>query len=118
MLDDVEEALDLTVLYRIGELPTEVAGMVDVLDRAAEITAEAMPRLRTMNELSDYWVEVNRLENEADQIYRRLLARLFSGEYEPLTLHKLKDVADTLEDACDGFEHVANTMEQIALKES
>lgn len=118
VLDDVEEAIDLMVLYNIGELPTGMAGMVDVLDRAAEITAEAMPRLRTMNELSDYWVEVNRLENEADQIYRRLVARLFSGEYDPLTLHKLKDLVDTLEDACDGFEHVANTVEQIALKES
>lgn len=118
VLDDVEEAIDLMVLYQIGELPKEVTGMVDVLDRAAEITAESMPRLRTMNELSDYWVEVNRLENEADQIYRKLVARLFSGEYDPLTLHKLKDLADTLEDACDGFEHVANTIEQIAIKES
>ncbi|MFW6092299.1 MAG: DUF47 domain-containing protein [Actinomycetota bacterium] len=118
VLDDVEEALDLMVLYRIGELPTEIAGIVDVLDRAAEITAEAMPRLRTMNELQDYWVEVNRLENEADQVYRKLVARLFSGEYDPLTLHKLKDLADTLEGASDGFEHVANTVEQIALKES
>jgi hypothetical protein len=92
--------------------------MVDILDRAAEITAEAMPRLRTMSELSDFWIEVNRLENEADQTYRRLLTRIFSGEYDPLTVHKLKDVADSLESAVDMLEHVANTVEQIALKES
>lgn len=118
VLDAVEEAVDLMVLYRVGELPGEIIEMTDVLDRAAEITAEAMPHLKTMNTLQDYWVEVNRLENHADQVYRRLLARLFSGEYEPLTVHKLKDVADSLEDACDGFEHVANVVEQIALKES
>jgi hypothetical protein len=118
VLDDVEEALDLIVLYRLGELPADVADMVDILDRAAEITAEAMPRLRTMSELSDFWIEVNRLENEADQTYRRLLTRIFSGEYDPLTVHKLKDVADSLESAVDMLEHVANTVEQIALKES
>lgn len=118
VLDDIEEALDLMVLYRLGELPGEVAELVDVLDRAAEVTAEAMPRLRTMKELRGYWIEVNRLENEGDQIYRRLLARIFSGEYDPLTVHKLKDVVDSLEGAADCFEHVANTVEQIALKES
>lgn len=118
VLDNVEEVVDLMVLYRVGPLPNEVAEMVDALDRAAQITAEAMPRLRTMSELRDYWVEVNRLENAADQTYRRLLARIFSGEYDPLTVHKLKDVIDTLEEAVDCFEHVANTVEQIALKES
>lgn len=118
VLDNVEEVVDLMVLYRVGTLPNEVAEMVDALDRAAEITAQAMPRLRSMNQLRDYWVEVNRLENAADQTYRRLLARIFSGEYDPLTVHKLKDVADTLEEAVDSFEHVANTVEQISLKES
>ncbi|TDC52166.1 DUF47 family protein [Jiangella ureilytica] len=118
VLDDVDAALDLMVLYRVGDLPAGVGDMVDVLDRAAELTAEAMPRLRTASELTDYWIEVNRLENQADQVYRRLLARIFSGEYDALTVHKLKDVVDTLEDAVDGFETVANIVEQIAIKES
>jgi predicted phosphate transport protein (TIGR00153 family) len=118
VLDDVEAVADLIVLYRIDYLPTDVGDMVDVLDRAAELTADAMPRLRTMGDLEDYWIEVNRLENQADRDYRRLVARIFSGEYDALTAHKLKDVVDTLESAVDGFEHVANIVEQIALKES
>ncbi|NED99457.1 DUF47 domain-containing protein [Phytoactinopolyspora halotolerans] len=118
VLDDVEAALDLMVLYRIRELPNGIAAMIDVLDRAADLTAEAMPRLRAANELTKYWIEINRLENEADQTYRRLLARIFSGEYDALTVHKLKDVIETLESAVDGFERVANVVEQIALKQS
>ncbi|TDD69517.1 DUF47 family protein [Jiangella aurantiaca] len=118
VLDDVEAALDLMVLYRVGDLPSGVGDLVDVLDRAAELTADAMPRLQTPSELTDYWIEVNRLENQADQDYRRLLARIFSGEYDALTVHKLKDVVDTLESAVDGFETVANIVEQIAIKES
>ena len=118
VMDFMEAAVDLVVLYNIDELPTEIADQVDVLERAAELTAEAMPRLRSMKDLSEFWIELNRLENQADQVYRRLLARLFSGEYDALTVLKLKEVVDQLEAAADAFEHVANTVETIAVKES
>jgi len=118
VMDAMEAAVDLVVLYKIGELPAEVADQVQVLERAAELTAKAMPRLRAMKDLSEYWIELNRLENQADQVYRRLLARLFSGEYDTLTVLKLKEVVDQLEEAADAFEHVANTVETIAVKES
>jgi uncharacterized protein len=71
-----------------------------------------------MKDLPEYWIEVNRLENQADQSYRKLLAHLFSGEYEALTVMKLKEVVDALEHAADAFEHVANTVETIVVKES
>jgi predicted phosphate transport protein (TIGR00153 family) len=118
VMDAMEAAVDLVVLYQIGDLPPEVADQVDVLERAAELTAEAMPRLRSMKDLSEFWIELNRLENQADQVYRRLLARLFNGEYDALTVMKLKEVVDQLEAAADAFEHVANTVETIAVKES
>ena len=118
VMDYMEAAVDLVVLYNIGELPAEVADQVDVLERASELTAAAMPRLRAMKDLADYWVEINRLENEGDRAYRMLLVRLFSGEYDALTVLKMKEVADELEAACDAFEHVANTVETIAVKES
>jgi predicted phosphate transport protein (TIGR00153 family) len=118
VMDAMEAAVDLVVLYQIGDLPAEIADQVDVLERAAELTAEAMPRLRSMKDLSEYWIELNRLENQADQVYRRLLARLFGGDYDALTVMKLKEVVDQLEAAADAFEHVANTVETIAVKES
>jgi len=122
LLDDVmdymEEAADLVVLYKIDKLPKDVVRQVEVLERAAELTAEAMPRLKSMRELSEYWIEINRLENQGDQVYRKLLAHLFSGEYEALEVMKLKQVIDCLEEAADAFEHVANTIETIAVKES
>ena len=118
VMDAMEAAVDLVVLYQIGELPPEVADQVDVIERAAELTAEAMLKLRSMKDLSEFWIELNRLENQADQVYRRLLARLFGGEYDALTVMKLKEVVDQLEAAADAFEHVANTVETIAVKES
>jgi predicted phosphate transport protein (TIGR00153 family) len=118
VMDYMEEAVDLISLYGIGDLPTEFAAQVQVLQRGAEVTADAMPRLRTMKDLDEYWIEINRLENHGDRSYRRLVASLFDGTYEALEVMKLKDVVDSLEHAIDALEKVANTVEQIAVKES
>jgi predicted phosphate transport protein (TIGR00153 family) len=117
-MDFMEEAADLIVLYKVDELPARVSDQVQVLQRAAELTAEAMPRLRSMESLSEYWVEVNRLENQADKIHRKLLAQLFDEVTDPIQLMKVKEIVEKLEDAADAFEKVANTVETIALKES
>jgi predicted phosphate transport protein (TIGR00153 family) len=124
-LDDVMDHLEAvgSLLYLYGltklpALPREMHDLIVVLDNQAKVTTEAMPRLRTMKNLEDYWIETNRLENEGDRSYRMLLVRLFSGEYDALTVLKMKEVADELEAACDAFEHVANTVETIAVKES
>ena len=121
VMDHIEAAGSLVYLYgltKLPALPREMHDLVDVLDRQARATATAMPRLKTMKDLKEYWVECNRLENEGDQAYRMLLVRLFSGEYDPLSVLKMKEVADELEAACDALEHVANTVEQISVKES
>jgi predicted phosphate transport protein (TIGR00153 family) len=118
IMDFMEEAVDLTVLYEVVALPAELAEQVEVLQRCAELTAEAMPQLRSMKGLEEYWIEINRLENTGDKSYRRILAKLFSGQYEALEVLKLKDIVDSLEDAVDAFEKVANIIEQIYAKES
>jgi uncharacterized protein Yka (UPF0111/DUF47 family) len=77
-----------------------------------------MPRLQSMSDLAEYWVEVNRLENQADKLHRKLLAELFDDVADPVLLMKLKEIVEILEEAADAFEKVANTVETIALKES
>jgi predicted phosphate transport protein (TIGR00153 family) len=118
VMDFMEEAVDLVLLYEVEHLPSELANQVEVIQRCAELTAESMPRLQTMKDLEEYWIEINRLENAGDKSYRRILAKLFSGKYEALEVLKLKDVVDSLEAAIDAFETVANIVEQIAVKES
>ena len=117
-LDEMQAAVDLMVIYELDELPPALAEVVQVLSRQAELTAAAMPRLRSLADLSDYWVEINRLENQADGVYRRLLATLFGGGYDAIEIMKNKEVVEALERAADAFEHVAHTVEAIALKES
>jgi len=117
-MDLMEAAADLIVLYRIGDLPDGVSAQVEVLARMAALTAEAMPRLRTTSDLSEYWREISRLENQADQAYRQLIAELFSNSKDAITVLKLKGVIDQLEAAADAFETAAHAVEGIAVKES
>jgi hypothetical protein len=84
----------------------------------ADMTDAAMPRLRTLKNLSDYWIAINQLENDADKIFRRFVAKLFKGDTEALMVMKLKEVAEQLEAAADAFEHVADAVETIVVKES
>ncbi|MGO4255651.1 DUF47 domain-containing protein [Marmoricola sp. RAF53] len=118
VMDYMEEAVDLVLLYEVEHLPAGVAEQIEVIQRCAELTAASMPGLQSMKDLEEYWIEINRLENTGDKSYRRILAKLFSGQYEALEVMKLKDIVDSLEHAIDAFERVANIVEQIHVKES
>jgi predicted phosphate transport protein (TIGR00153 family) len=118
VVDAIEAAADFVVLADVGKLPPLMSEQIQLLQRSANETAEAMSRLKTLRDLEPYWIEVNRLENEADRVYRKLLSKLFSGDYDALTMVKLREVADGLEEAADALEHVAHAVETIAVKES
>lgn len=69
-------------------------------------------------DLREYWIEINRLENEGDLTYRRTLTALFESGLDPITIIKIKDIVHSLESCTDAFEELANVIESIALKES
>lgn len=117
--DHLESVGQMVVLYRMDGLMPDITDQMKVIVRMAELTAAAMPRLSTMKELRDYWVEINRLENEGDAIYRGLLRDLFGGAVaDAIEVIKHKDIIERLEQAADAFEQVAHRVESIAIKES
>ena len=123
VLDAMEEAADRIVLYRLDDLPKGISLQTDVLLRAAIATAAAMPGLEKLDSLKEYWVHVNSLEDEGDAAYRSLLRDLLAPDddvtpLDVLTVLKIKEVVETLEEAADAFETVANTVESIAVKEA
>ncbi|MBC9735377.1 DUF47 domain-containing protein [Nocardioides sp. zg-578] len=118
VMDMMDEVVDMILLYEVRHMPAEISGQVELLQRCADLTSAAMPNLRSMQSLEEYWIEINRLENAGDKNHRRILANIFSGDFKTIEVLKLKDIVEALEDAIDAFERVANTVEQIAVKES
>lgn len=118
VMDAIEGAADLFVLHAIERPRPEMLQQVDVLLRAAiqtEAALRALPRM-AKTELAPYWVEINSLENEGDQLFRRAVADLFSGDHKAMDVLKWKEVIETLEEALDGLENVANVVETVVLK--
>ncbi len=118
VLDSMEAASDLFVLHAIEEPRPEMLAQADVLLRAAvqtEMAVKAFSRLGKA-ELEPYWVEINTLENEGDKLYRRAVADLFSGDHKAMDVLKWKEVIESMEEALDGLENVANVIESVVLK--
>jgi predicted phosphate transport protein (TIGR00153 family) len=121
VVDHLEGAATLVQLYglfRTEAPPPEMCDQLTVLAKLGELTATAFEDFAAKRDMRKYLVGANSLENEGDRVYRLLLVRLFGGEYDALTVLKMKEVADELEEAADAFEHVANTVEAIVVKES
>jgi uncharacterized protein len=118
VLDHVDAAADLLVLHKIDQPLPEMKTQADLLVRAAHTTREALEKLPDFRSLTEYFIEINRLENEADRIYRQAIADLFSGDYKAMDVLKWKDILDELEAAMDELEDVANALEGIALKQA
>jgi len=118
VLDAIEAVSDLFVLHRIEAPLPEMKAQIDVLVLAAVQTEQALATLPKMRRerLEPYWIEINRLENEGDQLYRRAIADLFSGEHRAMDVLKWKEVIENLEEALDGLENVANIIESTVLK--
>ncbi|HEX6389641.1 MAG TPA: DUF47 family protein [Solirubrobacteraceae bacterium] len=118
IIDLIDEVSDYLGLYRI-EAPMEQAQrLAHILVQATRQIAEAMPRLRSFQDLTHFTVEVNRLENDGDRTSRDAIASLFHGGIDPMVVIRWKDIFERLEEAIDACEHVANTLEGIVIKNS
>ena len=116
IMDFIEAAGDIFILHGI-EKPTETAKeQALIIVRITEVVSDGVRNLRKFKDLERYWVEVNSIENEGDQVYRRAVADLFRGNYPALEVLKWKEIYEQAEHAIDACEKVANTLESIVLK--
>jgi predicted phosphate transport protein (TIGR00153 family) len=118
VMDHMDAAADLLVLHKIEKPLPEMQTQAELLQRGAQTTLEAMRALPHFDRLEAYWVEINRLENEGDRVFRQATADLFGGDFKAMDVLKWKDIIDELEAAMDELEDVANTLEGIALKQA
>jgi uncharacterized protein len=119
VLDEIEAAADRMVLFDVRSAVPEAREMAEVLVRSCEALAKAVGLLQTMKrakEILALCVEVNRLENVADQVHRKAMADLFRSGNDPLLVMKWRDILDSLESAADRCEDVANIVEGVVLE--
>jgi len=116
ILDYTEEVADFMGLYRIEAPMDQALQLATVLHDATRQIAQALPRLRTLEDVSHFTVEIHRLENDGDRIEREALASLFERGIDPMMVIRWKDIFERLEDAIDATETVANVLQNIVIK--
>ncbi|MCC7381443.1 MAG: DUF47 domain-containing protein [Deltaproteobacteria bacterium] len=123
-IDDVTDLIDGAaqrfVLYRLTTVPKEFGALADVLVRMTRQVKSAVSALRELKmpaTILKQCVELNRLENEADELYRAAMKALFEGSPDPLTVIKWKEVYEILERATDRCEDIANIVEGVVLEQ-
>ena len=119
VMDFIESASERIALYELRDMTDEVRELAKVLVRATEAVARAVTGLRDMKKsevVLEHCNEVNRLENEGDEILRNAVATLFREATDPLLVMKWKEVYEALENATDRCEDVANIIEGVVLE--
>jgi hypothetical protein len=116
VLDFINAAATRLVIYKISDPPAEAVKLANIILRQVEELAKALPYLEKGDGLLKYCVEVNRLENEADEIARAAIGCLFETEADPIRLIKHKELIEVLEMATDKAEDAANVLETVVLK--
>ena len=119
VMDFIEAAGRTAFLYRIAQ-PTERAReLASIVAKVAYKLDEVMPSLRRRNQFQwilEQCVEINSLENEADDVHHAALAELFQDCTDACEIIKWREIYQHMEDATDRGEDVANALEGIVLK--
>lgn len=118
VVDDIYHVSEMVVLTNITDLIPEVPEQVEVLTQMASKIVELFDRFEDMRGLRQIISEIESLESEGNRIYRRAVARLFSGEMEPVDVIRWKDIVESLEAVLDRIEDMTNIVTTIVVKQA
>jgi predicted phosphate transport protein (TIGR00153 family) len=118
VVDDIQAVSELLLLHDVAEPLSEVREIVDVLVKAADANVALIAKLPKLKGLESDLEAIDRLESEADRLYRKTVAHLFSGDFNAFDVLRWKDIVEAIEDAVNKLEGVSDIVEGIALKHS
>jgi predicted phosphate transport protein (TIGR00153 family) len=122
VMDDVMDLIEASAarmaMYRITKPTPAAQRLAGIIVRCTDQIVRGVTALPRFESIQEHCIEINRLENEADEVSRAAIAALFLEDVPPLDVIKWKEIYETMETATDRCEDVANMLEEIALKHS
>jgi len=122
-LDDVTDfihaAADAMFIYKVDRPGQAAKELSDIIVQATTEVERAMPQLRhraQLKQMLERCVEINRLENVADEVFRSAMGELFADTTDITQIIKWREIYEHMESATDRCEDVANVLEGVALK--
>jgi predicted phosphate transport protein (TIGR00153 family) len=120
-LDDILDLIDGSaqrfVMYNVEATTAEARELAFLILQGAETINRALHIIGgKLEPITEYCVQINAMENEADRVCREAISRLFDEEKDPIQLIKWKEIYETLEKATDKCEDAANILESVVVK--
>ena len=119
ILDLIHGAADTMLIYRVQEPTQRARELAEIIHDGVVEVERAVKYLRHRGQLKQMLVscvELNRLENAADEVLKQALGELFQDSSDMVRVIKWRELYEHMEDATDRCEDVANILEGIALK--
>jgi predicted phosphate transport protein (TIGR00153 family) len=116
VIDLVDSAADRVYLFELTNRGEDAVKLAKIIAEASAEIVRGVSLLRHPAQMCVHCIEINRLENEGDRVFRHGLAKLFHNYADPIEIIKLKDFYQDLELATDRCEDVANVLEAISVK--
>ncbi|HAX24246.1 MAG TPA: DUF47 family protein [Thermomicrobiales bacterium] len=118
VIDATEEAGEIALLCNVEQVTRFAQELTSVLAAICKEVATLVPYLRGGDGYRQHIVHAHELENQGDQLWSRAFAALFEGEVDTIDVIKWKEIYETLENAIDACEEVAQIMEEIIYKQA
>jgi uncharacterized protein len=116
VVDGIQEAAETVVIYAIDTATDEARQMAGIIAAQAKELLAALKMLDHLETAGSHLKEIHDLENKADGLSRSAIGRLFREAGDPLTVIKLRDLYNVLENTIDAAEDAAEVIERIAAK--
>jgi uncharacterized protein len=116
VVDDIQTVSELLLLTKPSGSLSEMREQADLLVQMAEENETLIQRLESMKGVQPHLDAIDRLESDGDAVYRRILAKLYSGELDALEVLRLKGIVEALEGALNTIEDISDVVESIVLK--
>jgi predicted phosphate transport protein (TIGR00153 family) len=118
VLDLIWSSADRAMLFKLNTSLPEAIDLSKILHETTQIITKAIGCLKDKkySYIQEYCIEINRLENRGDTLFREALVKLFDTIKDPVLVIKWKDVYEMLEEANDTCEDIADILEGIILK--
>jgi len=116
VIDGIEDSVHRMLAYRIDPLPGTVLELCRLVQSCGISLQKAFEALAKNQPFMDHCIEVNRLEEAADQLVRTAVADLFQNEKDPIRIIKLKEIYEFLEQTTDYCEDVTDALQNVQVK--
>ncbi len=118
VIDSIEDSSFRLTAYHIDPIPKGVLEFAQIIHASCMRLQVAIQKLRVGKAVQEECIEINRLENAADQLVRRLVTDLFESGMDAISVIKHKEIYEFLENATDRCEDVADVLQTVSVKNS